>query len=836
MGQGVLRSLGLLVLLCVSRSTQQSVEKSASASDAARTGQALEDNDKSASASASASAIAQSVGHFIPTSYRPPYYPTTPNYPPSNQCYRADQILHVRDPYGVCQVCVCVQRYGYLEPVCGSCAECDVPWPTPPTTTPAPPYPPPPPPPPPPPTPKCDPMPTNQYFQNPLDPCQVCICKAAEDVYGRPEGPVIECTQNPNCLIPTTPPPPGPPTPFPVCQYYPRDIWFAHPQYACYRCKCEASFMGEVTIDCYPDPACEITTTLAPPTTAAPTPIHVDPLPGPSPHPSCRPYTPGQVFQHPWDPCLECMCIEASVSGIINVQVNCYTKAECCIIPPDPGTYPPGLPQPPGTYIPTPLSPYNNGNYYPGNMGPGQIGSAIANANAFSEINGNGQGTANSIAQAEAAAQAAAQAQAQAQAAAQAAQNNVNQYRPGQDAGSQAAAQAQAIAQAQAAAQAAQNNLNQYQYYPGQDAGSQAAAQAQAIAQAQAAAEAQAIAQAQAAAEAAQNNFNQFQPYPGQDTGSQVQAQALAEALAEAQANSNRAYPGSYPGTWNQGGFQPETYPKKLIIQQPGPYYQPSGNQGFPGGNLVFPGGNQGFPGGNQVFPGGNQGLPGGNQIFPGGNQGFPGGNQIFPGGNQGYPGSAGLVNFGSGVSQAQATSNAQAGYGTAQAQSDAIAQGDSQAIADALAQSNAGYSNGLYGAGRPDSLAQAQGSALSNLYQTGYKNPPYGYGGSGASAQAQAEADLGSAQAMANALAQQLASQAQADASANANVMSQPALYQSPSSYFYPGGAQPVRTNAAAQADAQAVANAMADGDASAQAQASAASAIKTGDSDSQE
>ncbi|XP_021204226.3 uncharacterized protein LOC110385359 [Bombyx mori] len=66
------------------------------------------------------------------------------------------------------------------------------------------------------------------------------------------------------------------------------------------------------------------------PMPAVPTSLAPGPLPGPKPHESCHPFTPKQMFQHPWDECLMCVCTEEITVGHVTIEVNCYTKKSCC--------------------------------------------------------------------------------------------------------------------------------------------------------------------------------------------------------------------------------------------------------------------------------------------------------------------------------------------------------------------------------------------------------------------------------------------------------------------------------------------------------------------------
>lgn len=48
------------------------------------------------------------------------------------------------------------------------------------------------------------------------------------------------------------------------------------------------------------------------------------------PDESCSPYIPNVTFDHPWDPCKECVCTESRSYDKTTVEVDCVTKEECC--------------------------------------------------------------------------------------------------------------------------------------------------------------------------------------------------------------------------------------------------------------------------------------------------------------------------------------------------------------------------------------------------------------------------------------------------------------------------------------------------------------------------
>ncbi|KAJ8709440.1 hypothetical protein PYW07_009266 [Mythimna separata] len=369
------------------------------------------------------------------------------------QCTKENEFHHFWSRELECLVCICLNEYGVLQPVCASCGGCQnpppklpeivprlpesitvlpanpepfepipmMPEPIPtvpqpePTPEPFPVYPTPEPVtyppaisfpepvatlPPPPESARCNPLPTGVPFTNPLHPCQLCICR--ESLVSGKIDVQIQCKDNPQCIAPTdvTALPPIPdvpvPIPLPICEKFPEDVLFPHPTETCKLCKCAKSLSEEGIVEqqitCYPHPDCvpkvePITEPAVPslpipvdPNQVKPTPeptvlpplrepnqtmepvplpevVTVEPLPwppittttplpelpppkpgplpGPSPHESCRPFPPNQTFQHPWDDCQVCVCTEATAVGLITVEVNCYTKASCCIEPPD---------------------------------------------------------------------------------------------------------------------------------------------------------------------------------------------------------------------------------------------------------------------------------------------------------------------------------------------------------------------------------------------------------------------------------------------------------------------------------------------------------------------
>ncbi|KAG6460003.1 hypothetical protein O3G_MSEX011718 [Manduca sexta] len=297
-----------------------------------------------------------------------------------------------------CMVCTCINNLGRLSPVCARCDGCMTPVPGPvpgPVPVPEPepipypvtvaPYPPPLP------QVSCSPLPSGQPFQNPLNPCQICICRETVTWQGEPDVH-IECQQNPECIIPpdvtTLPPLPDVPVPvpLPVCDKFPPNVLFPHPSDVCKVCKCIVEPLGLGILEpkivcmtlpeCLPKPLPPLPTPPPEPVTLPPIPVPSPPepipwppvtpapipgpapgphpgpgpLPGPAPHESCRPFPPNNPFQHPWDECQVCVCTEAYSYGRITIEVNCYTKKSCCYEPP----YPEPVTVAPGPYNPNP--------------------------------------------------------------------------------------------------------------------------------------------------------------------------------------------------------------------------------------------------------------------------------------------------------------------------------------------------------------------------------------------------------------------------------------------------------------------------------------------------
>ncbi|RVE43471.1 hypothetical protein evm_011869 [Chilo suppressalis] len=316
---------------------------------------------------------------------------------PDINCRFDGELHHVWTVDFDCMVCVCLQD---LSPVCASCSGCSKPLkhlpplpPQPPSVVaePIPSVPLLPPLPPPKPEVTCSPLPSNQVFENPLNPCQICICREIIDAFGNIDVK-IECEENLQCVLPPEPLPPVPevlsPVPLPVCDKFPVDVLFPHPTESCLVCKCIVISVSLVPVKhftCSPNPMCEpqsinsapYPTPILPDSIPAPVPglipVHIpdpisptlpelvplpvatphplsipklptSPLPGPSPHESCRPFTPRQPFQHPWDDCQVCICTESVAHQRVTIEINCFSKPDCCIEYAKPQPHAPLLP------------------------------------------------------------------------------------------------------------------------------------------------------------------------------------------------------------------------------------------------------------------------------------------------------------------------------------------------------------------------------------------------------------------------------------------------------------------------------------------------------------
>ncbi|XP_013173347.1 PREDICTED: uncharacterized protein LOC106122043 isoform X2 [Papilio xuthus] len=266
------------------------------------------------------------------------------------RCTREGELHNLWTSRFECMVCACINRNGYLTPVCASCAGCLHPYnPVPPQPIPPSPEPIPLPIPLPRPQPQvsCYPLPTETPFENPLNPCQICVCHLTLDVYGQRDVQ-IACQENPECSITDIIVPipsrllPPVPIPMPQCERFPTDVFFPHPHDICSQCMCIVDLATRAPhIVCSPRQNCDVPLPPQPPFNP-PVPVPPrppGPLPGPTPHTSCRPYIPNQPFGHPWDECQECVCSELYTQGVINIEVSCYTKKSCCIEVPEQPPY-----------------------------------------------------------------------------------------------------------------------------------------------------------------------------------------------------------------------------------------------------------------------------------------------------------------------------------------------------------------------------------------------------------------------------------------------------------------------------------------------------------------
>ncbi|CAH2095542.1 unnamed protein product [Euphydryas editha] len=117
-------------------------------------------------------------------------------------CQAENEIHQVRTPDLQCLVCICIKDGWYIRSVCVSCSTCleaSLPqWiPEEPAIIPAPIIPQPPilepesqv---------SCAPLPENVPFQNPLNPCQICICEKTFNVFGQLDIQ-IQCKEDPLC-------------------------------------------------------------------------------------------------------------------------------------------------------------------------------------------------------------------------------------------------------------------------------------------------------------------------------------------------------------------------------------------------------------------------------------------------------------------------------------------------------------------------------------------------------------------------------------------------------------------------------------------------------------
>ncbi|CAK1546848.1 unnamed protein product [Leptosia nina] len=204
-------------------------------------------------------------------------------------CRRPGDLYSILTLDSQCLICTCSEVLGQLLPVCVGCDSCfatpiPVPEPEPlPVPIPLPPLPPPEP------QHSCSPLPDDTPFQNPLNPCQICICQHVFNAIGQPDIQ-INCEENPDCdilinqtrksmnfissdktlsvtgtpfdisPIPPIPVPPQP-VPMPLCEKFPPDIFFPHPTESCTICQCIVEVLPfgipEQRILCMPNPDCE---------------------------------------------------------------------------------------------------------------------------------------------------------------------------------------------------------------------------------------------------------------------------------------------------------------------------------------------------------------------------------------------------------------------------------------------------------------------------------------------------------------------------------------------------------------------------------------------------
>ncbi|XP_045487036.1 uncharacterized protein LOC123689722 isoform X3 [Pieris rapae] len=204
-------------------------------------------------------------------------------------CRRAGDLYSILTLDNRCLICTCRAVLGQLRPVCTSCDACfALPLPEPEPE----PIPVPIPVPPPEPQLSCSPLPEDTPFQNPLNPCQICICAHVYNAIGQLDIQ-IDCQDNPECRLPADiipiPPMPEPPVPvpMPLCEKFPSEILFPHPTESCRICKCVVEILSfgipEQRIICIPIPECE-QSWLEP----EPYPI-IEPVPEPEPWPIPEP-------------------------------------------------------------------------------------------------------------------------------------------------------------------------------------------------------------------------------------------------------------------------------------------------------------------------------------------------------------------------------------------------------------------------------------------------------------------------------------------------------------------------------------------------------------------
>ncbi|KPI97630.1 hypothetical protein RR46_07377 [Papilio xuthus] len=293
------------------------------------------------------------------------------------RCTREGELHNLWTSRFECMVCACINRNGYLTPVCASCAGCLHPYnPVPPQPIPPSPEPIPLPIPLPRPQPQvsCYPLPTETPFENPLNPCQICVCHLTLDVYGQRDVQ-IACQENPECSITDIIVPI-----LPQCERFPADVFFPHPHDICSQCMCIVDLATRAPhIVCSPRQNCDVPLPPQPPFNP-PVPVPPrppGPLPGPTPQPRCRYKPPLQPFVAE---CNICTCIT-----VYNyVIAKCDRQPGCGVGP----LYLGGLYGDAGAYSNAQVNQLLPQNYYPTSP---LIGNAYSTAAAEAYAHGNVQ-------------------------------------------------------------------------------------------------------------------------------------------------------------------------------------------------------------------------------------------------------------------------------------------------------------------------------------------------------------------------------------------------------------------------------------------------------------
>ncbi|XP_022815166.1 proline-rich extensin-like protein EPR1 isoform X2 [Spodoptera litura] len=270
----------------------------------------------------------------LPDSFPEPI-PTLPPQPAEASCSPLPNGQPFTNPLHPCQICTCkesdvsgnvdVQIECKENPQCISPVDLTTLPPLPEVPVPIP-------------LPICEKFPEHVLFPHPTDNCKLCKCSKRDTDNGSSEQ-VLTCYPHPDCIpkpepateaVPSLPMPLDPQRvkPAPEPELIPSEPLKGQLE------PIEPVPLPEiVTIEPLPWPPITTVSPGPPLPMLAPPP---GPLPGPSPHESCRPYPPNQTFQHPWDECQICLCTEATAVGMVTVEVNCYTKPACCIEPPEP--------------------------------------------------------------------------------------------------------------------------------------------------------------------------------------------------------------------------------------------------------------------------------------------------------------------------------------------------------------------------------------------------------------------------------------------------------------------------------------------------------------------